>query len=72
VLYLAACQLKADVGLTAKSFCNVGGLTLTITPKNVLYSKPSRSGTVKEAVIESFPFMATNVAGANPLVFSLV
>lgn len=71
VLYLAACQLKADLGGTWKSFCNAGGLTLTLTAKNCLYTKPSRSGGVKEATVETIPFMATNVGGANPLVFNL-
>lgn len=72
VLYLAACQLKADIGVTMKSFCAGAGLTATITAKNCLYmSKPSRSGAVKEAVVETFPFAATNVGAANPLVFTL-
>lgn len=71
LLYLAACQLKADVGLTAKSFCNAGGLTLTVTAKNCLYTKPSRAGATSEAVVETFPYMATNVLAANPLVCTL-
>lgn len=72
LLYLAACQLKADVGLSAKSFCAGAGLTITLVAKNVLYtSKPSRSGSVKEAVVESFPFQAVNVGAANPLTMTL-
>lgn len=72
LLYLAACQLKADIGLTAKSFCASGGLTATIVVKNAFYmSKPSRSGSVKEATIEQFNFQAVNVGAANPLTFAL-
>jgi tail tube protein len=71
LLYLAACQLKADVGLTAASFCGATPKTLTITAKNCLYTKPSRAGSTVEAIVETFPYMATNPLAANPLVVTM-
>lgn len=70
--YLAACQVAADLGITAKPFCASGAPTLTVTPKNTIYTMPQRDGAMKQSFVEVFNFRSRNVAGANPLVATLL
>lgn len=71
-VYLAACDVPADIGLTAQPFC-VGSspVVLTLTAKNCIYEAPTRDGAITQAFEETFKFMSRNVGGTNPLVTTL-
>ena len=69
-LFLAACDAAADLGVTAKAFCNGATIVLTATCKSAIYESVSAERALKKVSMRTFNFVSDAI-GANQAVLSL-
>lgn len=70
-LFLAACDTAADLGITAKCFCNGATVVLTMTSKSSIYESVKPVRALKKTSLEELSFVSKALAGANQAVVTM-
>lgn len=70
-LFLAACDVPADLGITALPFCGGTPKTLTLTAKAAIYDTEKAARALKKVSMEDFGYVSKALAGANQAVITL-